>query len=72
MPNTNNRFMELVDREMRAAGDQWMIFTLTRTADAWRAYVAANRRARIVAVSLGIDFPMPKPILRVQAHREAA
>lgn len=67
MSNANDTFLKLLDRELRTAWEHWTMFALTRSPEAWRAYSAAYRRAKIVAVSLGIDFPMPKPVLRVKA-----
>jgi len=67
MTGTNHTFLMLFDRELRNAGAQWTTFETTRSAEAWRAYCAAYRRARIVAISLGIDFPIGKPVLRVKA-----
>lgn len=67
MTDRNNTFLKLLDKELHNAGIQWTRFTATRSAEAWRAYSAAHRRARIVAISLGIDFTMGKPVLRVKA-----
>lgn len=68
MKNTNQTFLNLFDRELRNAGDQWALFSVTRTEEAWCAYSAAHRRAHIVALSLGIDFQMGKPVIRVKAN----
>jgi hypothetical protein len=68
MTYTNNIFLTLLDRELRNASTQWAWFAATRSAEAWCAFSAAHRRVHIVAVSLGIEFPIGKPVLRVKAE----
>lgn len=59
--------LELLDRELRNAGGLWNVFSVTRTEEDWQAFRAAYRRASIVAANVGIDYQMPKPVLRVKA-----
>lgn len=59
--------LHLLDRELRNASGLWCVFSLTRTEEDWQAYRAAYRRASIVAANVGIDYQMPKPVLRVKA-----
>ena len=59
--------LHLLDRELRNAAGLWNVFSATRAEEDWQAYRAAYRRASMVVANTGVDYQMPKPVLRVKA-----